>query len=158
MDVTQDAKTYAGIVAAGFNPLGQLSLATAFYADDIDPGDVVRVFFKTLEAAAYMEQTREFYDGKAVEVWGEFALNPQNDHMFSLVRHRIQCCGADAIALYINAVCKESLADLRDNKWVKVVGRVGFQKGPGGRYVTILRVSKHDHVQPYPSPPDPYIQ
>jgi uncharacterized membrane protein YcgQ (UPF0703/DUF1980 family) len=156
VNLTEDAVTYTSIVAVGFDPLSQLCMAASYYSDQIDPKDAKVADFKELEQARFSTATMDFWKGKVVSIVGQY--NPKTDHVFGLVRFRIQCCAADAVPLNVIMVCKEPVTAFKIGDWVEVVGRIDFQQQPDGRYVTILRIPKRDYVQPTPVPSNPYVQ
>ncbi len=97
-------------------------------------------------------------EGKRVTVIGQFAPHGGSDRHFTLVRFRIQCCGADAISVKVPMVCKESLTGIPAGEWVTVTGKVAFQrKGPDSFFTTLQIGSRQDVVKSDPDP-NPYIQ
>src|SRR5262249_36201469 len=97
---------------------------------DLGQGPIYQTDFKALEALACSPATQKEWKGLTVRAWAQIA--PSNDRLFTLVRYRIQCCGADAVAVQIPAVLtRGSLLDVSDrpqlNDWVKVTGRIDFR-------------------------------
>jgi hypothetical protein len=106
--------------------------------------------FKELDGVAYNPDRRAAYEGKTVDLKGQF-VGSGNDRVFRLVRLKINCCAADAIPL--NAVIivepkdpnsKEKLsAESLQMKWVRVTGQVQFQsRNQGGKeeWMTLILV------------------
>jgi uncharacterized membrane protein YcgQ (UPF0703/DUF1980 family) len=158
VDRSQEIRRFGTVILAANNPLNTTAMLSSYF-DQIDPKDVLRgVNFKELEAASYTTRSREEWEGKTVEVLGQYAPNRQDDHYFGLVRFRIQCCGADALQLNVIIVCNDPVTKFQQGQWVNVVGRVEFHMGPSGRYVTVLRVPKESNIEPAQTPANPYVQ
>lgn len=116
-----------------------------------DKGSLGReLTFKELEGVAYDAERRTAYEGKTVELKGQF-VGSTNDRVFRLVRLKINCCAADAIPL--NAIIfiepkdpnsKEKLpAQDLQMKWVRVTGQIQFKsRNQGGKeeWVTLIVV------------------
>jgi hypothetical protein len=154
----QSAPAYASVIGVGTLPLQQLVLAAATVADPF-LGQAPERDFREMEAAAQDESSRVFWTGKNVGIVGQFAPHPRNDHIFSLVRFRIQCCAADAVQYQIPVLCRERLAGLKTNQWVKATGRVHFQPQPNGNgFMTVLIVPKVQNIVLTDPAQNPYIQ
>jgi len=152
---TQAAPAFASLVGGGPLPLQQLVLTAAVLAE----GPVYAMDFKRLEAAAQDEYSRKHWQGKTVQVVGQFAPAPRNDRLFRLVRYRIQCCAADAVEYNIPALSRESLKGIPLNQWVQVTGQVRFQPEPNGAgFMTVLLVPRRQNVALTDPDPNPYIQ
>jgi hypothetical protein len=130
---------------------------------DLGQGPIHQIDFKSLEALAFSPALREEWKGKTVQAWAQFA--PFGERQGTLVRYRIQCCGADAVAVSIPMLLSSgSLSEIpaprpQHNDWVKVIGRVDFRQLPGqGGLKTVLVVSRPSNIKK--SSPDPvqYIQ
>src|SRR5262249_18215515 len=154
----QGAATVSAVLAGGPNVLDSAFLAAAV-AGQRKLGKAKEIDFKTLEAAAYTPEDRDYWKGKAITVRGQFVPSPRNKSDFSLVRIRINCCAADAQQLNVPMRSDEPLNGLNSSQWVKVTGRVDFAASPGrDRFLTILRVPGQDHVVPCDPDTNPYIQ
>ncbi len=158
LDMTHELAAYAGMVASAPMTEGQLAswLAALYLAD----GEATEVAYKDLESFAGSETKRAEMKGKTVRVRGQFSPSPGSEHFFSLVRFRIQCCGADAIRLDVPMMSREPLSansDLKMNAWVKVTGVVDFQT-VGGHMKTVLRVPDARALQKCDPDNNPYIQ
>jgi uncharacterized membrane protein YcgQ (UPF0703/DUF1980 family) len=116
--------------------------------------------FKTLESMASNSKIRDDYNGKRVQVTGEFAPFPNNDRVFSLARRKMQCCAADAIQLNVPIVSRESFTGYKSGDWVRVTGRVQFREKPGmpGVYQTVLIVNRAANIVRTVPDIDPYIK
>lgn len=127
---------------------------------DLALGPPFGMDFKTLESLAYVPQIRNDYNGKTVQVVGQYAPRFDNDRVFTLVRHRIQCCRADAIQLDVPIISREPLKGLQPDQWVKVTGRVEFLADPRqpNRLRTVLRVSRKVYVVPTSPDPEIYVR
>jgi uncharacterized membrane protein YcgQ (UPF0703/DUF1980 family) len=126
---------------------------------DLAQGPVTGVDFGTLHAIAFNPALQRKWNGKTVQVVGQFAPYPQSDRAFKLARYRIQCCGADAIQLDIPIVSRESIRGVQRNDWVKVTGRVEFREVPGrAGKMTYLLVARRENIQHTSPEPDPYIR
>jgi hypothetical protein len=157
VDLSQDARAYASIVAQGFTPLDQLGLAAAMMADP-SQAEVIPVQFKELEQYAYQKSSRDEWEGRLVEVPGQFVPSSRSDHLFTLARMKISCCANDAVQLSIIMVSKEAITDIEANEWVKVRGRVEFRKRESGYgYNTFLIVQGRSSIQRIPPDPQPYL-
>jgi hypothetical protein len=157
LDVTQEARSYASLVALGGAPLQQAALVGTAFGDHAS-GDVKKVGFKELDSFAYDPVEMEHWRGKTVQVLGQFSPDPRNDKFFNLIRRRIQCCGADATPVPIPMVCRESVASIPQGEWVLVTGEVAFTEVRPGTFLTFLRVARRDNLQRSDPDPNPYIQ
>ncbi len=155
VDMTEEAIAYAGLVAEGVDPWQQL-LAAAALASEANMGQVIPIEFKTLELASLTKEDRLFWKGKRVSVKGQFAPSPNSDRVFSLVRFRIRCCAADAIQLNVPMICKESVTGIKPDLWVKVTGRIDFQRR-GDAYFTLLLVPNRKAIVPTEPDANPWI-
>jgi hypothetical protein len=128
---------------------------------DLGLGPIYQTDFKALEALAFNPLTQKEWKGLTVRAWAQIA--PVNDRHFTLVRYRIQCCGADAVAVKIPVVLSRgSLFEVPDrprhDDWVKVTGRIDFREqiGQAGKR-TMLVVSRPKDIQKATRDPNPYI-
>jgi hypothetical protein len=151
LDRTQEAAAYAGMVATTPDVLGWIA---ALYFNE---GEVVDVNFKKLyDEYPNSSYYREEWKGKTVRLRGQFRPSPGTSHVFALVRHRIQCCGADAIPLPIPVVTRDAVPGFKANEWVTVTGVVDFQES-GGRYMPVLQVLNNRSIKTC-NPDATYIQ
>jgi hypothetical protein len=98
----------------------------------------IGVSFTELQRAPASQDTRDYYEGKTVRVKGEYL--PGNEHMFTLVRYKMNCCARDAVPLsaiiLIDPKSETTLRKPKDystamrGKWVQVVGQCQFQQRP----------------------------
>jgi uncharacterized membrane protein YraQ (UPF0718 family) len=97
------------------------------------------VTFFDLEMAPLRPETKSYYEGKLVALFGRAQV--QDSQSLTLVRFRYTCCGADATPL--KAVIRlepapdalktdRRLPDDLNGHWVRVEGRVRFEPRPGG--------------------------
>ena len=158
LDMTQELALYGGMIASAPRTEGEvLGWLAALYMTE---GDVYDVSFKDLESYAGSDELRKEKRGKTIRVRGQFAPSPGNPHVFSLVRFRIACCGADAIPCPVPMVTREQLTnrtDLRESQWISVTGIVDFQQRDG-RYFTMLRVMNLSAIKKCDPDSNPYIQ
>jgi uncharacterized membrane protein YcgQ (UPF0703/DUF1980 family) len=116
--------------------------------------------FKKLEQLARSDVDRQEYNGKKVQVVGQFAPSG-NPRVFSLARLQIQCCGADAVQLNVPIVCREAVRGFKKEDWVRVTGRIEFrqQQGRQGVYMTVLVVNRVANIVPTQAETnDPYLR
>ncbi len=117
--------------SAGDNPDLPVNLTANDVADQ-GGGKVFEVGFQELAQVSYSPDGRKFYEGKTIRLKGEFL--PGNDHLFSLVRYKINCCAADRVPL--NAVIMvdpksgQTVPPGLDGKWLEVEGQLQFQQRP----------------------------
>ena len=155
MDLSHEAVQYATVVASGSEPCQQLAVVTAFALGD-SSAEATPLPFQDLLRLEYAPETlRKEWKGSKVRVIGQFAPYPHNDRMFNLVRFRMGCCAADLVPMPVAATCTESLAGVRANQWVEVIGTIDFYKR-GPHYRTVLRVPGREAIGP--ARPQPYIQ
>ena len=122
--------------------------------------DVIRLEFDTLQSAAYTPSSRHFYEGKVVQLVGQYKPS-HNDRMFTLVRFKITCCAADARDLNVLIMLGSpgSLSHVKPLEWVKVTGRITFKKRTDrDEYATILVVASPNDVQSTDPDPRYYLQ
>lgn len=129
---------------------------------DLGQGPIHQIDFKSLEALAFSPALRDEWKGKTVQAWAQFA--PYGERQGTLVRYRIQCCGADAVAVSIPMQLSHgSLSEIppprpQHNDWVKVTGRVDFRVLPGqGGVKTVLVVPRPSGIKKSNPDPVPYI-
>jgi hypothetical protein len=141
-------------LAASPASTGPLALVIALAAGDSKP---MIMDFQDLEQAAYSPSHRDHYQGRRAEVWGQFAPSA-SPKVFTLVRYKISCCGADAVPLNVLIVSPEEVSKGR-SAWVKVVGKIHFSpKRDKSGYVTVLQIASAKDVSDVPPPKNPYIQ
>jgi hypothetical protein len=124
---------------------------------DLAQGPVYGVDFKTLEALAYDPARRQRWEGRMVQVTGQFAPSRFGPQVFGLARQRIQCCAADAVQLNVPIIAAEPIHGFEVNQWIRVTGRVEFRQ-QGGRYNTFLIVNRKEQVVPTAPEPEMYIR
>jgi hypothetical protein len=157
LDIAEDAHLGAMLVGAGSVPFGALPPAWALTADHA-VGPAKQVGLKELEQAAYESARRSQWQGQYVRVVGQLNLSPRNDHIFEVVRFRIQCCRADAIRISVPAMCRDSLAGAQPGEWVEVTGRVMFTETRPGTFITVLQVPHLKNIKTTDPDPNPYLQ
>jgi hypothetical protein len=150
---------YAGQIGFAMLTPGQFDgLLAGLYLGE---GEVRVVDFKELlDAGSRPALVEEFKRNPTVRVRGQFARSPGSDNVFALVRFKIGCCGADAIAIPIPVVSRESLAgrtDLKRNDWVNVTGVVEFME-EAGTLKPLIRVNSARKIEHCKADSRPYIQ
>jgi uncharacterized membrane protein YcgQ (UPF0703/DUF1980 family) len=124
--------------------------------------DVIPLGFNVLQGAAYTSSSRQYYQGKVVQLIGQYAPG-HNDRTFTLVRFKITCCAADArplpVMIVLDPHSPENLSHVKALEWVKVTGRIEFHKRTDrDEYVTVLVVASPADVQSTEPDPQPYLQ
>jgi hypothetical protein len=169
-----------GLLGVGEGGPGAASVNAVLAAGILGPnkygGDVVTkvnindLRFSELEQAAYSSDLRAQYTGKAVTIIGKFVARDESSSQFSLVRYKMNCCAADALPLNAVLMVNPSWQGARLNikarqqKWVKVTGRVHFIPVPGREndfVPAILLFPAEGHepdklVEIIDQPPNPY--
>jgi len=180
VDMTHESIGYATVVSGGALPLQQVTPVAILSAKFvIAEQDVIANFqkwkfaptlsadssalaetldFKRLESAARDADSRSEWDGKWIKVTGQFAPNRQFDNQFTLVRFKINCCGADAQPLKVPMICKESLQGIKASEWVNVTGRIRFQRHGDSKFITVLQVPSRQAIAPTAPDPAFYLQ
>ena len=167
-----------------FVPLDALT-ASSGYEGPIDPawakevqatGDLGELAFRELDGAANIESRRKQYDGKIARLVGQFVPSPTT-HQISLVRMKIRCCAADAVALPFPILLNDSLAkdlpaeqrvpnaEALNRKWVQVTCQILFRPHPErpNEWITLLvvRPTKDmpigELIKQTPPDPNPYL-
>jgi hypothetical protein len=136
--------------------------------------------FRELVGAAESDERRNFYNGKSATITGQFVPFPNNPNRFSLVRMRIRCCAADAVALPVPVLIDGSLVkdvpqadkdkeyealQKLDRKWVEVTCLIQFHPRPDmpnvWTAVLVVRPTKdkpvHDLIKKTLADTSPYI-
>jgi hypothetical protein len=167
-----------------FVPLDDIRASSGFqgvippsYGKEVQStGDLGQVAFRELVGAADIESRRKQYDGKIARLVGQFVPSP-TANQFSLVRMKIRCCAADAVALPFPILLNDSLAkDLPaeqripdaqalNRKWVQVTCQILFRPHPErpNEWVTLLvvRPTKDmpigELIKPTLPDPNPYL-
>jgi hypothetical protein len=124
--------------------------------------DVIPLDFRALQGAAYTPSSRQYYEGKVVQLIGQYAQG-SNDRTFTLVRFKITCCAADAqqlnVIIALDPQAAGNLSHIKPLEWVKVTGRITFYKlKTRDEYVTGMIVASPDDVKSTDPDPRPYIQ
>jgi hypothetical protein len=131
---------------------------------NLDRSRVHALDFKSLYLLGFDREQQREWEGKKVQVVGQFAPRRPSDPYFTLVRFRIQCCAGDAVQLSIPVIFESgTVRDIkhhpRANDWVAVTGRVEFQEVRGGGGVqTVLVASDPGALERRDPEPDPYIR
>lgn len=124
--------------------------------------DIIRLEFDTLQTAAYTPSSRHFYEGKVVQLKGQYKPG-RTDRAFGLVRFKITCCAADArelnVIIMLDPQTPGSLSHVKALEWVTVTGRITFKRRKDREeYVTTLIVASPDDVKSTDPDPRPYLQ
>ncbi|HVS38020.1 MAG TPA: hypothetical protein VMS17_20840 [Gemmataceae bacterium] len=111
-----------------------------------------KINFQQLTYAALFAENRAAYDGKTVQLIGQYV--PQDSRSFTLRRYKISCCAADAVGLDAvilidpDAQFKNLTLDgerLR-GRWVQITGWVQFlPRSDGNGVVTTLILTPNEH-------------
>ena len=154
----EESEKYSKVISLSQNPI---TASTIFMALDAgNEADAENLPFSQLEVIKESAGAREKYDGKYVEIWGQYMPDKRSDKVFYLVRFRIKCCAADTIQLDVPMICKESLfgLNIKPRDWVKVTGRVQFHERSPGDYVTVLLLNSKKSIRAADPDPEPYIK
>jgi hypothetical protein len=156
VDMTLESAGYAALIG-NVDPWQRLiAAATLVIEPSFEPAIVVD--FKTLEMAPHSKEERDFWKGKRVRVWCQFAPSPTSERVFNLLRYRMRCCPGDAIPIFLPAACKENLSGIEAGQWIDVTGRVSFRHVGGGRYLIALQVAHRQAIVFTAPDPNPYIR
>ena len=105
--------------------------------------------------AIQMPSYREEFEGKQVELIGQFAPmttgNPKGDR-FQAIRMFITCCAADAKPVGVTVQYPSRLR-IPEMGWVKIVGKPTFPM-EGGRRTAVLEATT---VEPCAAPAEPFV-
>jgi uncharacterized membrane protein YcgQ (UPF0703/DUF1980 family) len=144
-DVSSESMQAARLTSVGADFWSQATLAIALVQDQHplmhhqDPNKAPLKEFRELEALEKNETRRKEWDGKLVQVIGQYSPSRNSERVFTLVRQRIQCCGADAVFLRVPVFTNEALTHVKPNDWVRVIGQVAFvQAGHDWRATLIV--------------------
>src|SRR5262249_37095629 len=125
------------------------------------------VSFLQLEMAAYAPESRAFYEGRRVQLIGQFSGSGTE---FTLLRYKWNCCAADATKLNARIEVDPTKgqppnAPKSQPKWLNATGQVRFLPTPAkGGYMTSLFLSPgggqklEDMVEIIDPPANPYIE
>jgi uncharacterized repeat protein (TIGR03943 family) len=108
-----------------------------------------------LAFAAQEETMRRDFDGKRVEIIGQFVPEPEkpDSGRFQLVRFVMVCCAADVQPAFVLVEKGENAARFREMSWVKVVGTVAFPS-MGGQPMAVITATS---ITQTPEPADKYL-
>jgi hypothetical protein len=153
-----EAETHVFSIGLGPNPLVQLTSLNAVLHGDVASGNAIYVDYKKLENFADGKDLRDVWQGKTIDVRGQFAPMSGTNQLFMLVRLKIACCANDAVQLNVPMISREPIRDFKINDWVKVTGRVDFRKDANGSYKTVVVISKAKDVELCDPDTNPYVQ
>ncbi|GIW78232.1 MAG: hypothetical protein KatS3mg105_0039 [Gemmatales bacterium] len=122
--------------------------------------EVISLQFKDLERARFSALSRNFYTGRMGRLRGQFSPSG-NDRVFSLMRLRMTCCGADVTPLNVVIIAPESLAnlDLKAGDWVEVEGQIDFRLDQRKQvYQAVITVPSLDMIRKIPPEPDIFVR
>jgi uncharacterized repeat protein (TIGR03943 family) len=105
--------------------------------------------------AAEEPNMREDFDGKEVEMIGQFMPAKENNpkgNRFNLVRMFVMCCAADARPVAVSVETNQP-SQPPEMSWVKVVGKATFPL-EGGRRIPVVIA---DSITPCEPPPESFI-
>jgi hypothetical protein len=126
---------------------------------DLKPrGDgVLTLGFKELEQAAYLPDHRRDLEGKTGMLKGQFVPG-KTPNTCKLVRLKMTCCAADAIALDVRIISRDPLTDIKAGQWVEVTGQIQFRKVEGvDEYKPVLQVQSRKDIVEIPPETNPYL-
>jgi hypothetical protein len=121
-------------------------------------GEIIQGFFELGRAAA-TEESRKYYEGRTAHVVGQ--VTNLGSQRFGLVRYKISCCAADAVALHLRVdVAYEAsednppdLAERLSGKWAEITGLIQFRKlHDSEEYVTVVKAQAKD-IRAFSNPP-----
>lgn len=108
----------------------------------------------TLHFSASDPAARQVMDGQPVETLAQIATSNGSVVDLSLSRLLTHCCSADARPFYIGTSFSGPAPALGNASWVKVRGRIAYQRRSGG-FRTVLNV---ESVTQAPAPLHPVLQ
>src|SRR5262249_28762377 len=127
------------------------------YCADSSKQEATPIDFMTLKNAAEHEGSRRQWGNEMITVRGQYQPNATNDHLFNLVRFKINCCFNDALPISIPMRCREPLPAIKSGEWVQVRGRVQFQRA-GNSFITVVTAPTNRDVEPCAPEARPYVQ
>ncbi|MBM4069316.1 MAG: hypothetical protein FJ271_10270 [Planctomycetes bacterium] len=145
VDLTQEAMSYASLVAASQRPSSAALALGALFAEpavDIAPTILVSSLAKANLG------TREQWLGELVRVEGRFDPTT-NPRQFEIERYVRACCIADVQRVSALVVCREPAPAFPVKQWLAVTGRVNFRNSAHG-VVTVLEVANMKAIVPGP--------
>ncbi len=120
---------------------------------------VMTLDFKELDKASFYPQQRDWYQGQVGRLKGQFAPAPHDDKVFTLVRWRMTCCAADAVAIKAHIVAPKSVTHVKAQDWVEVQGQIQFrQMRDRNEFVPVLVVTSNDMIRKTDPDLDPYLR
>lgn len=114
--------------------------------------------FKELEEAKHDESQRDWYTGRKGRVKGQFSAGTR-DKVFTLVRLRMTCCGADVRPLNVLIEAPDNLGAFQSADWLEVEGAIRFVHDPVQKaYVPYMKVTSMEKIKKIPPEPNLYEQ
>lgn len=159
------------VAASALYPGRQDAFAGGVVGKKVDLPDLA---FSQLEQAAYSPGMRKRLHGRSVWLVGKFVAT-SDPNQFGLVRYKMNCCAADALPLRAIIMVNPDWkgpgrapldARARQQKWVKVTGRIYFFKARdrADEFIPAIilfpseKKTPNDLVEIVPQPADPYAR
>jgi hypothetical protein len=117
--------------------------------------NVLDLDFKELKAAASSSSMREYFEGRTGRLKGQYVPSGQ-EKVFSLIRLKMRCCGADAVPADVVILAPQPVSGLKSMDWVEVQGVIQFNKRANrNEFVPVLQMDK---ISPTAPEPELYMQ
>lgn len=144
----------------GLDPWSRLGMLAKIAGDnsfaDAIPFVSADKFSVLLNSPNDPEERADLQD-KVIKLRGVFVADPRDPRIFSLVRFKIGCCGADAVPSSIAVFAREPVSNVKQNAWAEVSGKVEYGKRGSG-YVVRLVTAGSTTVKECNQDPYPYIK
>ncbi|MBI2804120.1 MAG: permease [Planctomycetes bacterium] len=142
-----NVEAYCRGAGMGTDPLTQLvHFGVALRQEESKKGDPIS--YKEFMDIANTPDQRAYWNGKFVEVRGEFEGVPGNNHMFSLARIQYTCCNGDAKTVRRTVVMREPTPPYNRGDWIQVTGKIAFHDTGSGSFTSYLLVSRAADIVP----------
>ena len=134
---------------------------------DAKGGAVQQLTFKQLEQTARIPDARRELTGQTIRLTGKYVGDDPSE--FSLVRHKVGCCPADAIQVAVKIVINSRVRDQYQldpapyqHRWVAVTGRLFFVR-VNDEFHSLVLLWPDENTPPsklveiIPPDPNPYV-
>lgn len=147
-------KTFSAAYFGASMDVGDLGTET--FAAPKASGDATEFGLTELKEGAPGADFRKEYQGKAGKLKGQFT--PMNNRVFTLMKTKMNCCAADAIAVKSEVAIvapQGGVGPIQDMEWIEVEGTIQFREKPDepGAFMPILQVPSKDKIRKIPPQP-----